>query len=223
MKALYTKIVLLSILSFVCINVSKAQDEDEEDPEEEVAPATNARRIGFQFSYIKPAGDLKYFFKPTVGIELFYRFCDPVDDRLQLSVALGYYRQKATMDSFPVYSISGSTLHPGREVWSEYYVVPVGVNSEYNLLDASLSPIVGLDCYFYLASYTHYSDAVAYRSVYESGATSVTIAVVPKVGMLYQTGMWMLGAGVGKSYGYTFKADGNHRYWKPYFNATYFF
>lgn len=223
MKALYTKIVLLCILPFAFINVSKAQDEDEEEPAEEVAPVSNARRIGFQLSYIKPAGDLKYFFKPTVGFELFYRFCDPVDDRLQLSVVLGFYRYKATMDSFPVYSISGSTLHPGREVWSDYTVVPIGVNSEFNILDAPLSPIVGLDGYLYLASYTHYSDALAYRSVHESGATSVTVAVVPKVGMLYQTDMWMLGAGVGKSYGYTFKSDGNHRYWKPYFNATYFF
>lgn len=225
MKIFSLRIFIFSIVLLAASGNCRAQFGDM--PMAPDKPAHDPVTLGVQLSYISPAGDLKYYFKPTVGYELFIRLEEP-DDRLQFSIAVGYYSHKATMDTFPIYAIqsggSGAGLLPGKEVWSKYEVIPIGLSTEYNILDDTFSPIVGMDFYGYVAYYSHYSNIPGFMTTDETNSTTFTLAVLPKVGVLYntETGL-VLGAGIGKSYGYTIDVSGNHRYWKSYLNVSYSF
>ncbi len=184
----------------------------------------HAQAIGTQLSYIQPTGMYGYVFNPTASAEINYQLGD-IEERLKMSFAIGYYALTTTRDTFFTVGIqsggSGTKALEGYNVWKNVWVVPLGVNIDYKIMDENFSPTVGGDVYFLMMDmiYIHDLSGVIHS---ETNGGKGAMAVVPRVGMSYEAGNVLLLGGVGYSMGID-EEYGMQTYLKSYLKVCYYF
>lgn len=183
-------------------------------------------QFGVQFSYIKPTSTMGYYFKPTLGAEIFYKFNEE-DNKFVLGVSLGFYPLNTRLDTFTNYTVKisngSNSLIPGYKIYSKYYVVSFGLTSEYKFLLTKLTPLVGLDLNANINSYDYKEKIETLLDKESYNENSFDIAIIPRLGVRYEINInWVISAGIGKSIGIVSEA-GSLSYWKTYTNIIYFF
>ncbi|MFA6923378.1 MAG: hypothetical protein WC223_03900 [Bacteroidales bacterium] len=182
-------------------------------------------QIGLQLSYIKPSGLYGYYFKPSLGTELFYKFHD-YEEKFNMGLSLGFYKPKPRLDTFPDYNIQYSngtyTLLPGYMIYKNYFFISIGIISEYKFLDTKLTPLVGLDVNVNMHNFDYENYIETAKDIGYSGE-QVEIAIVPRIGIKYELEKtWVFSAGIGKSMGYV-SNNSKQSYWKPYISVCYYY
>ena len=165
-----------------------------------------------------------YVFKPTEAVEINYQLGD-IDERLKMSFSIGYYALSTTRDTFFTVGVQyggiGTKALEGYNIWKDVWVVPIGVNVDYKILDEDFSPTLGGDVYFLMMDMTYIHDLATVIHEETSGGKSA-MSFVPRIGVSYEAGNILLLGGVGYSVGmeedYSLQS-----YLKPYLKACYYF
>ncbi len=183
-------------------------------------------QIGLQFNYIKPSGAMAYYFKPTFGMEIFSKL-DDEDDNFVFGASLGFYSLKTRLDTFKTYAIKVEngvpSIHPGYEIYYDYFVMELGINSEYKFLLSKFTPLVGLGINANLYSFNYKQEIETFISEDAVGEGSFYLAITPIVGVRYELNSnWVVSAGFGKNIGIISKAE-LFSYWKSFANISYNF
>ena len=180
-------------------------------------------QFGVDLSYIGPVGRSAYLLKPAVGIDARFVSGD-MDSKLRGCFSLGYYGFTPTQDTFPTVTLESGgayALIPGHEVIKSYGVVPIGFGVEYRPLKTKLSPVFGLEGYFYVIDISYHSDV---QNVIDEDneTTEWEFAIMPKIGLSYKLNdKWLVSARIGYSLGIAGTVD-TQSYWKTSFGFTYY-
>src|SRR5690348_9718414 len=92
-------------------------------------------QFGLKISVAIPSGNYyPYLLKPGIGCEFDFKLGD-IDDRFKIGIILGYYKFKATQDTFRTYAIGGNPvqLYPGYEVIHSYSILQVGPSCDFKV------------------------------------------------------------------------------------------
>jgi len=175
----------------------------------------SSAQIGVDISYIGPVGPPAYYLKPTVGIEARV-LSGNEDSKFRACISVGYYGFKPTQDTFPTVTVESggaNALLPGHEVIKSYSVVPIGFGAEYRPFKSRLSPVIGLEGYFYLIDFAYHNDVQTLINE-ENESTEWEVAIMPKLGLSYKVSdKLLLSARLGYSIGLTGTVD-TQTYWK---------
>jgi len=183
----------------------------------------HAQAIGAQLSHIQPTGMYGYVFNPTASVEINYQIGE-IDERLKMSFSIGYCALTTTRDTFftvGIQSGSGTKAIEGYNVWKNVWVVPVGVNIDYKIMDENFSPTIGGDVYYLMMDMVYIHDLAGIIHSETAGGTSA-MAFVPRVGVSYEAGDVLFLGGVGYSMGID-EDYGLQSYIKSYLKVCYYF
>lgn len=198
------KIILSSILAFLSLSCMA--------------------QVGLQLSMVKPSKTLGYIFAPAPSVEIVYKASE-IDDRFKLGLSLGYFSLKPRQDTFPITAMKydgGWTILPGYETWSRFNTIYFTVQTDLKIFDKAFSPVIGLDIFTLLNSYSYSSYAATIiSSSYSGGSTSMGIN--PRIGASYEMkDTWLCTASVGKSLAID-KDLGGFSFWKTSIGFVYYF
>lgn len=123
------------------------------------------------------------------------------DDFYQFGASLGYAILRPTADTFRTYAI-GNQLMPGYEVIHSYSIFSVGVTNDFNILKRKkLSPVIGIDMYFYAITIAEHNYAEGLIDESTTGDSYWLISLLPRIGLRYKVGEnIIIEAGCGKNW-----------------------
>ena len=153
-----------------------------------------------QPSVIIPTGFNSYLLKPGPSLEVIYKIPDDGDAFYRFGAGFGYSVLKPTADTFRTYAI-GSQFMPGYEVMHSYSIFSIGVTNDFNILKhKKLSPVIGIDIYFYAISISEHNYAKGSIDESTTGDSYWQLALLPKIGVRYRLGKnFIIEAGCGKN------------------------
>lgn len=153
-----------------------------------------------QPSAILSTGFNSYLFKTSPSLEVIYKMPNDEDAFYQIGVAFGYAVMRPTADTFRTFAI-GSQFLPGYEVIHSYSIFSSGVTSDFNILKhRKLSPVIGLDIYFYTITIAEQYYAEGLIDASTTGDNYWLLAVLPRIGLRYKLGeSLIIEAGCGKN------------------------
>ena len=181
-------------------------------------------QMGVGLSIIKPSADFAYLFKSAPALEIYFYDTDP-HDQFQYSYSIGIYKFNMRNDTMPIYRLkndgNSTTLLPGWQKVSNYFVFPLGVHSEYRFQESNFSPFAGGDLYLNISWYNNHYAIETVEELDES-EVNVVFAVMPKIGVYKRLRDDLdITVGFGKAVGLDFNNMTMQSYWKIYFCLMY--
>lgn len=153
-----------------------------------------------QPSLTMPTGFNSYLLKTGPSLEILYKIPDDADAFYRVGVGFGYSVLKPTADTFRTYAI-GRQFMPGYEVINSYSIFSVGVTNDFNILKhRKLSPVIGIDIYFYTITIAEHDYAEGLVDESTTGDSYWLLSLLPRIGLRYRLGKNLLiEAGCGKN------------------------
>ncbi len=152
-----------------------------------------------QPSVIISEGYNSYILKPAPMLEVSYKTPDE-DAFYKIGFTFGFSILRPTADTFRTYA-TGYQFLPGSEVLHSYSIFAAGVTNDFIILHhKKLSPVIGVDIYFYSISIAEHNYAKGLMDETTTGDNYWQVAICPRIGISYRVSQnFLISAGCGRN------------------------
>lgn len=181
-------------------------------------------QYGLTVAKTHPRQDFGKVFKSSTAFEFNY-FFNEIDDKLRLSVSVGFMRLNTVQDTFKVFAYrsggDGLLLDSGYELYENYYSIPIAFKNSYRFLDSDLSPTASVDIYVFFNDYYYEYNVPSLAAETEQGG-SMFLGYQGRIGLSYLiTDELDINLDFGRTATWE-QGDGKFTFWRTAFSITYY-